>query len=84
MLKKVPDQHIKGHWTPGPPRAEEHSEIITLTWWSTERFTSKPPKDNQRACVTKNRLVFKQTSKGTDEALAREGPRQGKDVAGLP
>ena len=47
-------------------------------------FTSKPPKDNQRACVTKNRLVFRQTSKETVEALAREGPRQGKDVAGLP
>jgi hypothetical protein len=37
-----------------------------------------------RAYVTKNRLVFRQTSKGTVEALAREGPRQGKDVAGLP
>ena len=42
------------------------------------------PKDNQRAYVTKNRLVFRQTSKETVEALAREGPCQGKDVTGLP
>jgi hypothetical protein len=34
--------------------------------------------------VTKNRLVFKQTSKGTAETLVREGPRHGKDNAGLP
>jgi hypothetical protein len=27
---------------------------------------------------------FRKTSKETVEALAREGPRQGKDVAGLP
>jgi hypothetical protein len=36
------------------------------------------------AYVMKNRLVFRQTSKETVEALAREGPRQGKDVAGFP
>jgi hypothetical protein len=24
--------HQKGHWTPGPPRTEECSEDITLTW----------------------------------------------------
>jgi hypothetical protein len=40
-----------------------------------KRFTSKPPNDNQRAYVTKNRLVFRQTSKETVEALARDGPR---------
>jgi len=37
-----------------------------------------------RTYGAKNRLVFGQTSKGTAEALAQEGPRQGKDVAGLP
>jgi hypothetical protein len=36
-----------------------------------ERFTSKPSKDNQRTCVTKNRLVFRQTSKEIAEALAK-------------
>jgi hypothetical protein len=49
-----------------------------------ERFTSKPPKDNESRLVTKNRLVFRQTSKETIESLAQEGPRQGKDVAGCP
>jgi hypothetical protein len=24
--------HQKGHWTPGPPRTEERSKDITLTW----------------------------------------------------
>jgi hypothetical protein len=24
--------HQKGHWTSGPPRTEERSEDITLTW----------------------------------------------------
>jgi hypothetical protein len=47
-------------------------------------FSSKPPKNNQRAYVTKTRLVFRQTSKETAESLAREGPRQGKDIVGLP
>jgi hypothetical protein len=42
------------------------------------------PKDNQRAYVTKYRLVFRQTSKETVEALTQEGPGQGKDIAGLP
>jgi hypothetical protein len=37
-----------------------------------------------RTYVTKNRLVFKQTSKETFEALPREGPRQRKDIARLP
>jgi hypothetical protein len=37
-----------------------------------------------RAYVMKNQLVFRQTSIETVEALAREGPRQGKDIAGLP
>jgi hypothetical protein len=32
----------------------------------------------------KNRLVFRQTSKETVEALGWEGPRQGKDVVGFP
>jgi hypothetical protein len=49
-----------------------------------ERFTSKSPKDNQRAYVTKNQLVFRQTSEEIIEALAREGSCQGKDIAGLP
>jgi hypothetical protein len=34
--------------------------------------------------MMKNQLVFRKTSKLTVEALAREGLRQGKDVAGLP
>jgi len=55
-----------------------------LSWWRTERFTSKPLKDNQRDYVTKNWLVFWQTSKETIKALTQEGPRQGKDIAGLP
>ena len=49
-----------------------------------ERFTSKPPKDNHHAYVMKNRLVFRQTSKETVEALAREGPHQGQDIVKLP
>jgi hypothetical protein len=55
-----------------------HSFVVT------ERFISRPPQDNQHTYVMKNHLVFMQTSKETVEAFVREGPRQGKDVVGLP
>jgi hypothetical protein len=65
----------------GPKNAASMSLLHGETWRGLQanhqRITS-------RAYVTKNRLVSKQTSKGTVEALARKGPYQGKDVAGLP
>jgi hypothetical protein len=48
-----------GVLTSGPLRTEERSEDITFTRWRMDRFTSKTPKDNQHANVTKNRLVFR-------------------------
>ena len=47
-------------------------------------FTSKLAKDNQSCLCDEERLVSEQTSKGTVEALIREGPHWGKDVAGCP
>jgi len=78
-----PNHTPVGPWTPGPLRTEERSEDVTLSRRRTERFTSKSSKNNQRAYVTKNRLVFRQTSKETVEALAQEGPHWGKDVVRL-
>jgi len=42
---------------------------------------SKPPKGNQSLLCDEERLDSGQTSKGIIEALALEGPRQGKDIA---
>jgi len=53
---------------PEPPRTEKRSEDVTLSW--LERFISKLPKDNKHACVAKNQLVFRQTSKEIVKALA--------------
>jgi hypothetical protein len=75
-VRSDPNHTTAGPWTPGPLRTEERSEDVTLSQWRTERFTSKPPKDNQRAYVTKNRLVFRPSklSPGRDPVRARTSP----------
>ena len=76
-------KHKKGLGCPGR-YGPKNAARMPLFRGEERRFASKPPKDNQSACVTKNRLVFRQTSKETVEALARKGPRQGKYVVGFP
>jgi hypothetical protein len=68
----------------GPLRTGEHRKKISLFRGEARRdLQANHQRITNRAYVTKNRLVFRQTSKETVEALAREGPREGKDVAGL-
>jgi hypothetical protein len=63
----------------------KHAARITLLHGEGRRgLQANHQRITNRAYVTKNRLVFRQTSKETVEAHAREGPRQGKDVVGLP
>jgi hypothetical protein len=64
-------------------RQNRSSRVITITlmWWKIVRFTSKPTKDNQRAYMTKNDYFTSKLAKAV-EALAREGPRVGGNVAG--
>jgi hypothetical protein len=76
--------HQKGHWTSGPLRTGERSKISLFHGEAQRGLQTNHQRITNRAYVTKNRLVFRQTSKETVKALAREGPRQGKDVAGLP
>jgi hypothetical protein len=76
--------HQKGHWMPGPLRTGQRSKISLFRGEARRGLQENHQRITNRAYVTKNQLVFRQTSKETVEALAREGPRQGKDVAGLP
>jgi hypothetical protein len=76
--------HQKGHWTPGPLRTGERSKISLFRDEARRSLQANHQSITNRAYVTKNRLVFRQTSKEIVEALAREGPRQGNDVTGLP
>jgi hypothetical protein len=76
--------HQKGHWMPGPLWTGEHSKISLFCGEARRGLQANHQRITNRAYVMKNRLVFRETSKETVEALAREGPRQGKDVAGLP
>ena len=52
----------------------------TLTWWRKARLMSKPATNNQRTYLTKNDQ-FTRKLEMVVEALAREGPRKGVDVA---
>jgi hypothetical protein len=65
-------------------RTGEHSKISLFHGEAQRGLQANHQRITNRAYVTKNRLVFRQTSKETVETLAREGPHQGKDVAGLP
>jgi hypothetical protein len=47
-------------------------------------FTSKPPKDNQRAYVMKNQLVFRQTSKEPIKTLTQNEPVRARMSPGCP
>jgi hypothetical protein len=76
--------HQKGHWMPGPLRTGERSKISLFRGEAWSGLQANHQRITNRAYVTKNRLVFRQTSKETIESLAPEGPRQGKNVAGLP
>jgi hypothetical protein len=74
----------KGIGRPGRYGPENAARMSLLRGEARRGLQANHQRITNRAYVMKNRLVFKQTSKGTAEALAREGPRQGKDVAGLP
>jgi hypothetical protein len=74
----------KGYLMPGPLQTGECSKISLFHGEARRGLQANHQRITNRAYMTKNRLVFRQTSKGPAEALAREGPHQGKDVAGLP
>ena len=84
VTKKCVDTELD-HTPLGLDRSGHHgpknAARITLTRWRMERFMSKPPKGNQSLLCDEEWLVSGQTSKGIIEALALEGPRQGKDIA---
>jgi hypothetical protein len=63
---------------PGPLRAGERSEISLFHGEARRGLQANHQRITNRAYVTKKRLVFRQTSKETIEALVREGPCQGK------
>ena len=50
----------------------------------TSKFTSKQSKDNQSCLRDEQRLVSRQTCKGTVKVLAEEGPHRDKDIVVLP
>jgi hypothetical protein len=76
--------HQKGHWMPGLLQTRERNKISLFHGEARRGLQANHQRITNRAYVTKNRLVFRQTSKETVEALIQEGSRQGKDVAGLP
>jgi hypothetical protein len=84
MSDVVQITHQKGHWTPGPLRTGERSKISLFYGEARRGLQVNHQRITNRAYVTKNRLVFRQTSKEIVEALIRERPRQGKDITGLP
>jgi hypothetical protein len=74
----------KGIGRPGRYEPKNVARMSLLHGETRRGLQANHQRITSRAYVMKNRLVFKQTSKGTAEALAREGPSQGKDVVGLP
>jgi hypothetical protein len=74
----------KGIGRPGRYGPKNAARMSLLRGETRRGLQANHQKITSRVYVTKNRLVFRQTSKGTTEALAREESRQGKDVAGLP
>jgi hypothetical protein len=80
-----PESHTrKGIGRPGHHGPKNVARMSLLRGEARRGLQANHQRIISRAYVIKNRLVFKQTSKETIEALVREGPRQGKDVAGLP
>jgi hypothetical protein len=75
--------HKKGIGCPGRYRAKKAARISLLRGEGQRGLQANHQRITNRAYVTKNRLIFRQNSKETVEALAREGPRQSKDKSGL-
>jgi hypothetical protein len=74
----------KGIGRPGRYGPKNTARMSLLRGETRRGLQANQQRITSRAYVTKNWLVFRQTSKETAKALAQEGPRQGKDVAGLP
>jgi hypothetical protein len=83
-LDVVQITHQKGHWTLGPLRTGERSKISFFRGEAQRGLQANHQRITNRAYVMKNRLVFRQTSKETVEALAREGPVRARTSPGCP
>jgi hypothetical protein len=69
---------------PGPLRTGERSKISLFHGEAQRGLQATHERITNRAYVTKNRLVFRKTSKETVETLAREGPVRARTSPGCP